>query len=134
MNTLVDHGADVIKIAIETGPGWPSLSVDEVKAIVAAAHARGRIVTAHVSDPAETRTALDGGVDELAHMPCGEADPGVMRALAERETPIVATLDVQRNCPFLVANARSFVQAGGSSCTAPTSRSCLRASTSARPS
>ena len=114
VNTLVDHGANVIKIAIETGPGtWPTLSVDEVKAIVAAAHARGRIVTAHVSDPTEAQTALDGGVDELAHMPCGEVAPNVMRALAQQDVPIVGTFDVEKRCPFKLANARSFVQAGG---------------------
>jgi imidazolonepropionase-like amidohydrolase len=114
VNTLVDHGANLIKIAIETGPGtWPTLSVPEVQAIVAAAHARGRIVTAHVSDPVEAATALDGGVDELAHMPCGAPAPEVMRSFAERRIPIVATLDVDRRCPFVVDNARSFVQAGG---------------------
>jgi imidazolonepropionase-like amidohydrolase len=114
VNTLVDRGASVIKIAIETGPGtWPTLSLDQVKAIVAAAHARGRIVTAHVSDPAEAREALDGGVDELAHSPCGDSAPDLMRELAQREVPIVGTLDVEKNCPFKVANVRSFVQAGG---------------------
>jgi imidazolonepropionase-like amidohydrolase len=114
VNTLVDHGANVIKIAIETGPGtWPTLSVPEVQAIVAAAHARGRIVTAHVSDPAEARVALEGGVDELAHMPCGESEPETMRALAEKRIPVVGTFDVERTCPFKVMNARTFVQAGG---------------------
>jgi imidazolonepropionase-like amidohydrolase len=114
VNMLVDHGADLIKIAIETGPGtWPTLSLDEVKAIVAAAHARGRIVTAHVSDPTEAREALDGGVDELAHLPCGQADPELMRELARHAIPIVGTFDVEKRCPFKVANGRSFVQAGG---------------------
>jgi len=114
VNTLVDHGAKVIKIAIETGPGtWPTLSVEEVKAIVVAAHARGHIVTAHVSDPAEARVALDGGVDELAHMPCGDSDPATMRGLADKRIPVVGTFDVERMCPFKVANARTFVRAGG---------------------
>ena len=114
VNTLVDHGADVIKIAIETGPGtWPTLSVPEVQAIAAAAHARHRIVTAHVSDPAEARVALEGGVDELAHLPCGRSDPETMRALAEKRIPIVGTFDVERRCPFKVMNAQAFVQAGG---------------------
>jgi imidazolonepropionase-like amidohydrolase len=114
VNTLVDHGADVIKIAIETGPGtWPTLSLDEVKAIVAAAHARGRIVTAHVSDPTEAREALSGGVDELAHSPCGAPAPELMRELAERDVPMVGTMDVEKNCPFKVANVRSYVRAGG---------------------
>jgi len=114
VNTLVDHGADVIKIAIETGPGtWPTLSLDEVKAIVAAAHARGRIVTAHVSDPTEAREALSGGVDELAHSPCGAPAPELMRELAARDVPMVGTMDVEKNCPFKVANVRSFVRAGG---------------------
>jgi imidazolonepropionase-like amidohydrolase len=114
VNMLVDHGADLIKIAIETGPGtWPTLSLDEVKAIVAAAHARGRIVTAHVTDPSEAREALDGAVDELAHTPCGEPAADLMRELAARGVRLVATLDVEKSCPFKVANARSFAQAGG---------------------
>ena len=83
------------------------------RCLVAAAHARGRIVTAHVSDPTEAREALDGGVDELAHSPCGAPAPELMRELAERDVPMVGTMDVEKNCPFKIANVRSFVQAGG---------------------
>jgi imidazolonepropionase-like amidohydrolase len=114
VDVLVARGANLIKIAIETGPGsWPTLDVAQVSAIVAAAHAHGRIVTAHVSDPSEAAVALDGGVDELAHTLCGEPAPDLMGRIARAGVRLVATLDVLGGCPFKVANARSFVEAGG---------------------
>ena len=114
VDMLVARGANLIKIAIETGPGnWPTLDAAQVSAIVAAAHAHGLIVTAHVSDPSEAAVALEGDVDELAHTPCGEPAPDLMGRIARAGVRLVATLDVLRGCPFKVANARSFVEAGG---------------------
>jgi imidazolonepropionase-like amidohydrolase len=114
---LVARGAAVIKIALEPGsgtPGWPMLSVAEVRAIVATAHRHGLIVTAHVSETRGVRIALAGRVDELAHMPCETEMPALMRQLARRHIPIVGTLHVLGSwCPAKLANARTFVDAGG---------------------
>ena len=109
-------GASVIKIAVERGDGsYPLLSVAEIRAIVDEAHARDLRVTAHVSAPDDTRLALAGGVDELAHMPCSWAAPRLMREIARRRIPIVGTLSVVQHfrCPAWRANARAFVRAGG---------------------
>ena len=109
-------GASVIKIAVERGDGsYPLLTVGEVRAIVDEAHARDLRVTAHVSAPDDTRLALAGGVDELAHMPCAWAAPRLMREIARRRIPIVGTLSVEEHfrCPTWRANARAFVRAGG---------------------
>jgi imidazolonepropionase-like amidohydrolase len=113
--TLAKRGADVIRISLEPGPGHlPMLSLAEVKPIVAAAHERGLLVTAHVTQGNAAMRALAGGVDQLAHMPC--AAPEVMRALARAEITIVGTLHVQRFplfCASGVVNARAFIEAGG---------------------
>jgi imidazolonepropionase-like amidohydrolase len=110
---LADRGAAVIKIALEPGDGgWPMLSVAEVRAIVDEAHRHDLRVTAHAARPSGVERAIAGGVDELAHTPCGATDDQVRR-LAEREVEIVATLDVlQRStgCALLAARA---VELGG---------------------
>ena len=111
---LVRRGASVIKISLEPGFGrnWPTLSLAEVRAIVAAAHRRDRLVTAHVSDDLGLQTALEGGVDELAHIPCTPAED-LLREAARRRIPVVATLHVRERCPASLSNARVFVDAGG---------------------
>jgi imidazolonepropionase-like amidohydrolase len=91
---LVRGGAAVIKISLDSNFGqWPMLSVAQVRAIVDEAHARRRGVTAHAVGPDGVQRALTGGVDELAHAPCGATDEQ-LRRLAEREIAVVATLHV----------------------------------------
>ena len=111
---LAERGAAAIKVSIQYGP-WPVLSRAELEAIVAESHERDLPVTAHVGDGEAARLALETGVDELAHMPCG-FEPELMRELAEAEVEIVGTLfvvgEVSR-CAGLVENARAFVEAGG---------------------
>ena len=72
---LVGRGADVIKITLEPGGEgyvWPMLDLDLVRAVVQEAHARGKLVRAHVGDIDGTgvlETVLDGGVDVIEHVP-----------------------------------------------------------------
>lgn len=119
VDTLVAEGAALIKISLTAGESetLPMLSVDEVRAIVAAAHEHRRIVTAHVLEGKGLAVALAGGVDELAHMPCAGATRDQIVALAERRIRVVGTLHIGRlfraQCPDLMTNARAFVQDGG---------------------
>jgi imidazolonepropionase-like amidohydrolase len=93
---LARRGAAVIKIALDPGHGaWPMLSVAEVRAIVTEAHAQGLRVTAHAIGAEGVRRALAGGVDELAHTPCG-ATAGQIRKILHRRLPFVATLHVEQ--------------------------------------
>ncbi|NGX16075.1 amidohydrolase family protein [Wenzhouxiangella sp. XN24] len=68
----LEEGSDYIKIVIEDGSNWgrelPTLAPDTVRALVAAAHARGVLAVAHVSTYAAARMALDAGVDGLVHL------------------------------------------------------------------
>jgi imidazolonepropionase-like amidohydrolase len=69
---LVNRGADFIKIVLEPGPigvSCPVPSPQEVKAIVEEAHARGKLVRAHVIHADFLDVALDAGVDAIEHIP-----------------------------------------------------------------
>jgi imidazolonepropionase-like amidohydrolase len=124
VDALVARGARLIKIAIQTGPDGtqPTLSVEQVRAIVEAAHRHRRIVTAHVYGGKEVAIALAGGVDELAHMPCIDVTRDQLRTLVERGIAVVGTLHFGElltriggqfsGCEF-AANAREFVRQGG---------------------
>jgi imidazolonepropionase-like amidohydrolase len=72
INGLLDEGADVIKIAVESGYIFsekiPVLSAEEAAAIVSVAHERGTVVSAHVTASQDLARALDAGVDDIAHM------------------------------------------------------------------
>ncbi|WP_439568214.1 amidohydrolase family protein [Sphingopyxis sp.] len=71
---LLDHGADFIKtiatgavLAIGTEPGAPELTVDQLRAIVQVAHARGKKVTAHAHGAIGIQNAINAGVDSIEH-------------------------------------------------------------------
>ena len=111
---LARRGAAVIKISLEPGSGaWPMLPVAEVRALVDEAHAQDLEVTAHATGPEGVRRALAGGVDELAHAPCGATDE-LLRELAERDVEVVATLHVLQlfrgGCAYVAAR---LVELGG---------------------
>jgi imidazolonepropionase-like amidohydrolase len=60
---LLERGADVLKVS-----GAEGMTLDEVQAITTAAHARGKMVSAHGRTDAEIRIGLDGGVDDFQHI------------------------------------------------------------------
>jgi imidazolonepropionase-like amidohydrolase len=124
---LVAGGAALIKIALEPGgspgapwsehqlgapPPWPIPSLAVVRAIVEAAHAHGRIVAVHLSGPEGARLALDGGVDEWAHVPCEPISPELVARAAAAGVGVVSTLDTQSHCTGAADNASHLVQAG----------------------
>jgi imidazolonepropionase-like amidohydrolase len=70
-NELLKMKPDVIKISLEDdlqGRKWNIMNVNEIKSITNTAHKQNKRVTAHISHVRNLRLALDGGVDELAHM------------------------------------------------------------------
>jgi imidazolonepropionase-like amidohydrolase len=125
---LVDGGAALIKIALEPGgspgapwtsghqpahpPPWPVMPLEVARAIVGEAHARGLIVSVHLSGPEGAALALDAGADEWAHVPC---DP-IPRELAARAAAagvrVLSTLDTLSHCPGVAGNAIQLGEAG----------------------
>jgi len=62
VNKLADAGVDQIKLIDQD-----QMTMDEVRAVVTQAHARGLTVVAHAHRPEEIRRALKAGVDDLEH-------------------------------------------------------------------
>ncbi len=64
-----EQGVDLLKLALESGNGSiPVMTRAVGRALVAAAHARGTMASAHISLLGDLDLALDIGADDLAHM------------------------------------------------------------------
>jgi imidazolonepropionase-like amidohydrolase len=71
IRSLAKAGADLIKIGIEDHlkvRRHKLISLEEIKAIVETAHACNLRVSAHVTRARHLPLAIDGGVDDVAHM------------------------------------------------------------------
>ncbi len=120
VNDELDQGADLIKVAVEDGIGGqtdlPVLSAEALRAAVTAAHARGRLVSAHVTDARFLQTVVDAGVDDAAHTTWDPVADALFRRMIGRHTPMVPTLTVFEPFGALAsaqANLRRFIQLGG---------------------
>jgi imidazolonepropionase-like amidohydrolase len=122
VNQLIDQGADVIKIAIESGGDFgrsiPTLSLQEASAVVEAAHARGIPVCAHVTTSPDLPRALDAGVDDIAHMVVDYPSSELLARAVRLGVVWVPTLELwyvvgYNHEPRAVANLRRFLAAGG---------------------
>jgi imidazolonepropionase-like amidohydrolase len=89
----LDDGAELVKLYLD-GPdsGVAPWSPDEVRAVVAAVHARGGTVAAHGSGLANCRLGADAAVDTLEHGFMLDAD--VAATLAAGGVTLVSTLSV----------------------------------------
>ncbi|MFG2674736.1 amidohydrolase family protein [Streptomyces sp. NPDC048445] len=91
--TMVDKlaaaGVDLIKVIISDsaflGEPHPELKLpwNITEAIVAAAHAHGLPVAAHVEDPVDALRAVQLGVDDIEHLLVGRAEPPNQAVLDE---------------------------------------------------
>jgi len=116
----LDQGADLIKVAVEDGTtvqnSLPVLSTEALLAAVATAHARGRLVSAHITDARFLQTVVDAGVDDAAHVTWDPVPDALFRQMIARHITLVPTLTVFEPGGALVpgqANLRRFLQLGG---------------------
>lgn len=102
VDARIAEGSHFIKIVMEEGsPVHPYQTLDRstVKALIDAAHVRGKLAVVHVSNLSDARAALEAGADGLAHLFNGprlsDADLAAFVALAKRQHAfIVPTLSV----------------------------------------
>ena len=121
VSQLLDSGADVIKIALESGGSFqrniPMLSAQEARAIVQAAHQRGGWVSAHVLRTQDLERALDAGIDDIAHMVEDPLPDPLIERMVKADAYWVPTLElwkcVGQTDKRSVANLGRFVKAGG---------------------
>jgi imidazolonepropionase-like amidohydrolase len=102
VDARIAEGSDYIKIIYEDNsefggkaPPIPTLSPATIRAVVAAAHRRGKLAVVHVQTEAQARTAIEAGVDGLAHLFVGEtASPDFGRFARAHHVFVVPTLSV----------------------------------------
>ena len=71
VSQYITQGVNIIKFSIEDdlqGSTWKLPTNEEVKAIVDTTHAKGYKVSVHISHERNLKTAIDAGVDDIAHM------------------------------------------------------------------
>ncbi|MGO4380550.1 CIA30 family protein [Pseudoduganella sp. RAF19] len=76
VDARIAEGSHFIKIVMEPGSAThaiPTLDKPVVKALIEAAHKRGKLAVVHISNFADARTALELGADGLVHLFTGEA-------------------------------------------------------------
>jgi imidazolonepropionase-like amidohydrolase len=119
---LLDAGADVIKIPLESGvifgQRMPMLSPEEAAAIVEIAHERGTVVSVHVTISPDLELALDAGADDIAHMVTDEVPDELIQRMVADDVYWVPTLELWLGVGYglddhVVSNLRRFVEAGG---------------------
>ncbi|MEM7678840.1 MAG: CIA30 family protein, partial [Myxococcota bacterium] len=94
----IAEGSDYIKLVYEaegTDPGHPSVDRDTMRAVVRAAHARGKRAYAHAMAQRSVRDVVDAGIDGLVHVFIDEvvADD-LLAAMRKRGVAVVSTLAV----------------------------------------
>jgi imidazolonepropionase-like amidohydrolase len=92
----LDDGADLLKLYMDgPEPGVAPWTAAEVRAVVEAAHRRGKRVTAHSGHLDGARAAIAGGVDSIEHGM--ELDASAAADMAALGTALVSTLTVFRS-------------------------------------
>lgn len=121
-NKLLDRGADVIKIALDSGGSFgrniPMLSPQQATAIVQTTHQHNGWVSAHVLRTNDLERALDADVDDIAHMVDNNLSDDLIARVIKDDVYWVPTLELwkrvgQQTDRRAVANLSRFVQSGG---------------------
>jgi imidazolonepropionase-like amidohydrolase len=115
-----DLGVDLAKVLLEPGiagvTNLPLLPPETIAAVVAAAHGRGRRVTAHVTRAWALRQVFEAGVDDAAHMPYPSLPDDLIEEMVARGfviTPTLTVLEAYGTLPGTAGNLARFVAAGG---------------------
>ncbi len=95
-NEVIAGGVDVIKLVYEADDRKyiPSMNIDEVKAIVVAAHAHHKKVFAHIDLAAQATACAEVGVDVIAHMPADELTDAQLHKIKASGAIIIPTATV----------------------------------------
>jgi imidazolonepropionase-like amidohydrolase len=108
---LISDGADVIKIAVDSGEGLPTLSLETASAIVETAHQRNVPVAAHIASFTDIRLVLDAGVDDFSHIIPGPIPGDILEQMVGDKVYWVPTLETAGG--YDAGNLRRIIDAGG---------------------
>jgi imidazolonepropionase-like amidohydrolase len=120
VDARIAEGSDYIKVIADDGssatdpkPTLPGLDIQTIRAVIAAAHRRGKMAVVHAFTERWARAAIDAGADGLVHAFLGpSASPDFGRYAAAHHIFIVPTLTVdyalcgRSDGPVLAADPR----------------------------
>lgn len=93
VDARIAEGSDYIKIIYDHA--FPTLTTQQLAAVVAAGHGRNKLVVAHAIAQRDTRDAIEAGVDGLVHIFADSAPASDFAEMAARhEVFVVPTLSV----------------------------------------
>jgi imidazolonepropionase-like amidohydrolase len=101
VDARIAEGSDFIKAVMDDGGlyriRFNTLDEPTLTAIVAAAHARGKLAVVHVATLASTRAAVRAGADGLVHIWMDSVpEPALVAEMARRRMFVVPTLAIAR--------------------------------------
>jgi len=96
VDARIAEGSDFIKVVMESGYGFPSLDLATARAVIEAAHKRGKLAVVHIGNEKDARAVLEAGADGLVHLYPGESGDaeGLARLAASRGAFVIPTFTV----------------------------------------
>jgi imidazolonepropionase-like amidohydrolase len=99
VDARIAEGSDYIKIVIDDASAYgghrPTLDKETLKAVIDAAHKRGKMAVVHIGKQEDARAAIDAGADGLAHLFADSApQPDFSKFVAAHHAFVVPTLSV----------------------------------------
>ena len=123
--SYIDAGVDIIKFSLEdslAGQNYPLLSKDKVMAITDTARANNRRTSVHVTHVRNLPLAIDGKVNDLAHMVVEPLGAKIIEDIIDLDIYWVPTLELWQGVSTMygidwdqiaIANVNKFYKAGG---------------------
>jgi imidazolonepropionase-like amidohydrolase len=102
VDARIAEGSDYIKIIYDDGSAYgikiPTLTKEELAAVIAAAHNRKKMAVVHIGSQAGARDAIEAGADGLAHIFEDEApDASFVELVKKHHAFVIATLSVNES-------------------------------------
>ena len=118
---ILNEGADQLKIMLESDWGYPVMSEEVAGAIVEVAHQHGKRVSAHISLSRDIETAVNIGVDDLAHMALDRVPDRLLQKVVKAGIFWTPTIELWKGLAakgavsdaYVLENLDRFVKAGG---------------------
>jgi len=96
VDARIAEGSDFIKIVMGGGYGMQSISLATARAVIDAAHLRGKLAVVHIGNEQDARAVLEAGADGLVHLsPAASGDAeGLARLARSKGAFVIPTFTV----------------------------------------
>jgi imidazolonepropionase-like amidohydrolase len=115
-NRMLDEGADLLKLMIDSNFNSELMPEPVARTIIEIAHKRGTRVATHIGLSRDIQTAINIGVEELAHMVIDPLPDDLITKMVNAGIYVTPTIEIQKGWGFdthILDNLGRFVKAGG---------------------